>query len=711
MMESFNLRKLINQGIFVLIGIILLIRLFFMQVMDPSYQAMAKNNVVRNIITYPSRGLIYDRNDSLLVTSEPVYDLMVIPKQTEPFDTLKLCQLLGVNIDDFYANFDKIKSTKGYSPYKPQVIFKQIPADIYTYLQEYLYQFPGFYTQVRTVRVYHTSLAGHIMGYIGEANQQQVDTSDYYHMGDYVGINGIEKSYEKTLRGEQGIKYVVVDVRNREIGKFADTELDKEAIAGSDLHLTLDMELQEYCERIMSNKKGAIVAIEPATGEILALVSSPTFDPRLLTGKFKGEAMQALSSDPEKPLFNRALSAYYPPGSIFKPIMALMALQEGLITPNYYFPCYGGYKLGSLRVKCHPHAQCYSVQTALEHSCNAYFCHIFKIFIEQNKYEKVTEGLRAWKAYLAQFSLGTDSYVDIPGSVDGYIPGPERYDRMYGKRRWKANSIISLGIGQGEIGMTPLQMAHSMAIIANRGYYYHPHVIKPLVGDKNSIYIQRHKIGIDTRHFAPVIDGMHRVVVGTKTLRGTGYLDICGKTGTAQNPHGRDHSLFAAFAPKNNPQIAVAVIIENAGWGYKVAAPIASLVIEKYINRKISGGRRGLEYKMMRLTLMYRTNPTAKLVRQLNGEKVIDEPVKEVSDDEIREQFSDGEHEDGGDEYNAAPIVVPNNDASYSQPVGPSFPITQPPPAATPIEKPTPAITTDPPPTDPPPANNNTEPH
>lgn len=702
-MKSFNLRKLVIQSIFVIIAAILLLRLFFMQVADTSYQTMAKNNVVRNIITYPSRGLIYDRNDSLLVTSEPVYDLMVIPKQTIAFDTSKLCQLLGVTVGDFYANFDKVKTLKGYSPYKPQTIFKQIPADIYTYLQEYLYQFPGFYTQVRTVRVYHTSLAGHIMGYIGEANEQQVDTSDYYHMGDYIGINGIEKSYEKILRGEQGIKYVEVDVRNREIGKFLDSQFDKEAIAGQDLHLTLDMELQEYCERIMSNKKGAIVAIEPETGEILALVSSPTFDPRLLTGKFKGEAMQALSGDPEKPLFNRALSAYYPPGSIFKPIMALMALQEGLITPNYYFPCYGGYKLGSLRVKCHPHAQCYSIQTALEHSCNAYFCHLFKIFIEQNKYEKVTVGLSAWKSYLAQFSLGTESYVDIPGSVKGYIPGPERYDRMYGKRRWKANSIISLGIGQGEIGMTPLQMAHSMAIIANRGYYYNPHVIKPLVGDKNSIYTKQHRVGIDLRHFAPVIDGMHRVVTGTKTLRGTGSLDMCGKTGTAQNPHGKDHSLFAAFAPKNNPKIAIAVIIENAGWGYKVAAPIASLVVEKYLNRKISGGRKGLEYKMMHLTLMYRRNPTANLVRQLNGEKEIKEaPIKEVSDEEIREEFSDGEHEAGEDEYHFNPIVSdPSPAVINNQPVGPSFPAVQPPtslPAAEPPKSTD--VPNEPPPTD-----------
>ncbi|MBL7788068.1 MAG: penicillin-binding protein 2 [Chitinophagales bacterium] len=693
-MENINIRQIVVQGIFVVIGLLLLIRLFFMQVMDTSYVAMARNNAVREISSYPSRGLIYDRNDTLLVNNEPVYDLMIIPNQIQPFDTLKLCNLLGVTIADFYENYDHLPTLKGYSPYKPQTLFKQIPAETYARVQEYLYQFPGFYPQIRTVRIYHTGVAGHILGYIGEANQQQIDTSSYYRMGDYVGISGIERYYEKALRGERGVKYMMIDVHGTEVGKFADSQYDREAIAGQNLQLTLDMELQAYCEQIMANKKGSIVAIEPTTGEILAMVSSPYYDPRLLTGPLRGKAMAELSQDPLKPLFNRALSAYYPPGSIFKPIMALIALQEGVSTPNTYFPCYGAYKLGLLRVKCHHHAQCYSVQTALEHSCNAYFCHLFKICVEQNKYDNLEAGLRDWKRYLSTFNLGIPMITDVPGPSRGYIPGPERYDRMYGKKYWKANSIISLGIGQGEMGMTPLQMAHSMAIIANRGKFYYPHVTKPLVGDKDNPYIVQHKVPIEERHFLPVIEGMRRVVTtGTARLKGVGGLDICGKTGTAQNPHGKDHSLFAAFAPMNNPKIAVAVIIENAGWGYKIAAPIASLVINKYLNRETGGSLRGLEYKMMRLTLMYRPRIDAPSLEKPK------EKVEEVSDDDIRSQFFDGGIED---EARAIQNLALPNPSPYQQPAGPTLPgvsptYTKPDPATTPPNPATPS-TIDPPP-------------
>ena len=614
-MQPLNFRRLIIQFAIGLVSVILLSRLFFMQVLDPSYQAMAKNNVVREINTYPSRGLIYDRAGNLIVDTRVVYDILMLPKQVRPFDTLKFCQLLGLTMKDYHDNWARVKNDKGFSIYRPQVLFKQIPSEVYAAMQEYMYQFPGFFSQIRTTRSYSTTHAGHILGYLSEVNQANIDSSTYYKLGDYIGISGIERSYEKALRGERGTKYVVVDVHNREIGKYGDSQFDTEAVAGQDLNLTIDMELQAYAEALMQNKRGSVVAIDPKTGEILALVSSPFYDPNLLTSQDRGENMALLSVDPDKPLFNRALSAYYPPGSIFKPIVAFVALQAGLISSNSYYPCYGSYKLGRLRIRCHYHPQCYSVQAAIEHSCNAYFCHLFKLYLDQSKFKNVSEALQGWKTDMAQFQLGTNTHVNLPNSVDGYIPGPERYDRMYGKNRWRSASILSLSLGQGEIGMTPLQMAHTMAIIANRGFYYYPHVVKPAVGDKNSLYLKRQRTGIDQRHFSPIVDGMERVVTtGTAPLRNVARMDICGKTGTAQNPHGRDHSLFAAFAPKTDPRIAIAVIIENAGWGYKYAAPIASLIIEKYLFGEIAPSRRGVEDKMMRTDLLGRGVATPKPV-------------------------------------------------------------------------------------------------
>lgn len=605
-MEPSELRRLVIQGIFVIIGGILLIQLFFMQVMDGSYEAKAKSNVVREVTVYPSRGLIFDRNRKLVVNNEAVYDLVMIPNQVKDVDTLKLCNLLEITPEEFVESVKKVRKSKGYSNFKPQVLFKQIPAEVYARLQEFLYQFPGFYSQVRAVRHYPRRNAAHVLGYIGEVNQKQIDTSDYYKLGDYIGISGIEASYENELRGERGIKYRVVDVLNREIGSFNNGKKDQDALPGEDLTLTIDIDLQAYAERLMKNKRGSLVAIEPKTGEILALVSSPNYDPNLLTGRRRGKGMKYLQSDTLKPLFNRALMAYYPPGSTFKPLMALLALQENVIPVNYYHGCYGGYRLGRLKVGCHGHRPCYSVKHAIQHSCNAYFCHIFKMFIEEDKFGNVADGLTVWGDYLNQLGLGQKLNLDVAQELKGNVPQKDLYDRMYGEGRWRASMIISLGIGQGEMGVTPLQMAHSTAVIANRGTFHYPHVVRPKRMDKDNFYLKKRKTSIKPSHFEAVVDGMERVVLaGTATVAFVQGLDICGKTGTAENPHGKDHSLFIAFAPKEKPKIAIAVIVENSGYGSRYAAPISSLVIEKHINGKITGkARKRLETKMLEANLI-----------------------------------------------------------------------------------------------------------
>jgi len=605
-MEAVSVRKHIIQLIFIVTAVILLVRLFFIQVLDDTYEAKAKQNSVREVTIYPARGLIFDRFDKLVVNNEAVYDLVVIPKKARNnnIDTLKLCELLDITQVEFDKRVQAIKRSKGYSNYKPQVLFKQIPYDIYAKLQEYLYQFPGFYPQVRTVRHYPHRSAAHILGYIGEVNRRQIDTSDYYKLGDYTGISGIEFTYEKWLRGQRGKKYVVVDVLNREIDSYDGGDI-AEAEAGERVTLSLDIELQNLAEQLMANKKGSVVAIEPSSGEILTMVSSPTYNPNMLVGRARGIGMKMLQADTLKPLFNRALMAHYPPGSTFKPMMALLALQEGVIHPNFYVGCSGGYRLGRLTVGCHYHSSCGTVASAVQHSCNAYFCHIFKLFIEANQFENVAEGLSQWDKYLYQFGLGRRLPLDLPHSQKGFAPDTSLYNRMYGKNRWRASTIISLGIGQGELGVTPLQLANSTAAIANKGFFYYPHVVRPHKSDTGSIYLKRQKIDIEQRHFEVVVDGMEKVVLaGTATIAAVEGLDICGKTGTAENPHGADHSLFIAFAPKNNPKIALAVVVENAGFGSRYGAPIASLLIEKYLNREISEKRKWLETKMLEADLL-----------------------------------------------------------------------------------------------------------
>lgn len=604
-LSSSFIRQLTVQAIFVVVGLVLLLRLFMMQVIDTSYHDMANENVVREILTYPSRGLIFDRNHKLVVNNEAVYDLLFVPKEVKHLDTAKFCRLLNISRDEFDLRMINVAEAKGYSEHKPQVFMKQIPAEIYVKFQEYLYQFPGFSAQTLTIRQYNYPNAAHVLGYIGEVNKKQVDTSDYYKMGDYVGVSGVERSYEDWLRGERGVKYRVVDVHNREIGNYQNGLFDKEAVAGKNITLTLDIELQAYAEELMQNKKGSIVAIEPATGEILAFVSSPSYDPALLSGRMHGKGMIELSQDKlRQPLFNRALMAAYPPGSTFKPLVGLIAMNEGIIGSSYYYPCKRGYRLGRRFLKCHYHQPCYNIQTAIEESCNAYFCHLFKVFIYQDKYGSLRQGLAAWDKYLYDFGLGSDLNLDLHVEKLGKVPTPETYNRMYGKNRWGGGSIISLGVGQGEIGMTPVQLAHMMTIIANQGSYYYPHIVRHDPNDKNDIYNQRQSVDIKPWAFRSTIEGLQRVVThGTAKKAYTPGLTICGKTGTAQNPHGDDHSLFIGFAPRHNPQIVIAVVVENAGKGGEYAAPIGSLVLEKYVKGDVA--RTNLEARMRSKSLLH----------------------------------------------------------------------------------------------------------
>lgn len=587
-MKHLQNRKYAVIAIFALLFLVVWIKLFNLQIVDDSLKTSSDNNSQRRVVVYPSRGLVYDRNGVLLVCNEAAYDLFLIPNNLEEFDTLSMCTDLGIDTEDFYMRLDKSKS---YSTYRPSVFYKQITAIQYALLQEHMYKYPGFFVQDRTLRKYNEGIAAHVLGDVGEIDLETLKADPYYTGGDYAGKSGIEQYYEKELRGKKGVQVFLVDVHSNIQGSFEDGKYDTLAVPGKDLTLTIDAELQRYGELLMSNKVGSIVAIEPATGEILALVSSPVYDPQLLVGRQRGANYDSLINSPGKPLINRAVSSTYPPGSVFKMAQALVALQEGIIKNTTFFPCDKG------RVGCHNHPPSMGVARAIQYSCNPYFFYVFKDLVqrgeEESHFKDSRIGLDLWKKKIV--TLGFDRVLDIGilGVNKGQIPGPDFYDKLYGKHRWAFSTIYSLGIGQGEILVSPLQMANFCAIIANRGFYYNPHLVKEIddetVQGENT---QKIFTPFDKHHFETVVKGMDLVV---NDEYGTGYyytrmdnIRICGKTGTAENPHGEDHSVFVAFAPRDNPQIAVAVYIENAGFGGVWAAPISRLLIEKYINGVIS---------------------------------------------------------------------------------------------------------------------------
>jgi len=573
-------------GIFTVVVIIYLARLFYIQVIEDSYKLSANNNVLRSIIEYPARGLVYDRNGKLLVFNEAVYDLMVVPKQVKELDTLEFCRIIGITQEEFDKKIDKAKK---FSRVKPSLFEKQLSAENYAVLQEKLFKYKGFFVQPRTLRKYPEKIAAHTLGYIGEADDKVIAKNPYYRSGDYIGISGLEQSYEEELRGKRGVRVVMVDVHNREKGSFSDGEYDSIAVAGKNLITTLDLELQKLGELLMQNKMGSVVAIEPATGEILALVTKPDYDPNLLVGRIRSTNYSHMLKDPLKPLFNRAMQAYYPPGSTFKMVNALIAQQEGIIGSATVFP--HAFVVGSKSVKCHPHPGGLDLTGAVQYSCNPYFCHVFRVFVDNKKFVTSENGYRIWRDYVLSFGVGRKIGVDLPHELRGMVPSVDYYDRYYGKKRWKASTIFSLGIGQGELGITPLQMANIMCIIANKGFYYTPHIVKKIGSEVNKTrnLAEKHFTKVNPEHFNVIQDGMQRVVeAGTARIARFGDMVICGKTGTAQNPHGKDHSLFVAFAPRQNPKIAIAVMVENSGYGATWAAPIASLMMEQYLNDSIS---------------------------------------------------------------------------------------------------------------------------
>lgn len=584
-------RKYIIQAIFLVVGIVFACRLFYIQVIDSSYKQAAETNAIKTIIQYPFRGLIYDRNGKLLVQNTPVYDLMVVPKEARNIDTLKLCNLLGLPLEDVR---ERLKKARTYSYVKPSIFYQKLSTQEFAHIQDNLIDFPGFYINARTARGYpHKSLA-HALGYIAEISPKQLEDSTYegYRPGDYIGKSGIELEYEKYLMGKRGVKYKMVNVRGIEKGSFKDGAYDTLSVAGQNLISTIDLDLQAYGEYLMNGAKGSIVAIEPSTGEILAYVSAPFYDPNLFTGKEYGKNYMELLSDSNKTLFNRPIMAdRNPPGSIFKLAQALIALEEGVITPNTKFAC-----IKSL-VNCHNHPSPLDLYGAIQHSCNPYFYQAYKALINRGKskntFKDTSIGLEAWREQITSFGFGQQLGIDLPNEKEGIIASSSLYDRVYGQNRWKYSTIYSLSIGQGELGVTPLQMANFMSTVANKGYYVTPHIIRS-IGEKGEPlpeYQKRHYTTVSPKHYAPIIEGMASVVkagTGRQANLDNIGITVCGKTGTAQNPQGKDHAVFVAFAPKEDPKIAIAVYVENAGWGGSSAAPIAGLMIEQYLTDSVS---------------------------------------------------------------------------------------------------------------------------
>ncbi|MEQ8241724.1 MAG: penicillin-binding transpeptidase domain-containing protein [Cyclobacteriaceae bacterium] len=572
-------RSIIIQCIIVLVALVFSIRLFSIQVVNDEYKQAAQNNIIQKIVEYPYRGLIYDRDDKLLVVNTPVFDLMLVPKEFNLKDSTRLMSLLNLDHADFEAKYNKAKR---YSSILATKFIEQIPNKEFARFQDALVSIDGVSVLPRTVREYPRKALPSALGYVGEINGRQLrrDTTGYYRSGDYVGITGIEKTYEEYLRGKRGIKYKLVDVQGVVKGAFNGGKYDTVSIPGQNVQLTIDLELQEYAEKLMEGKVGSLVAIQPSTGEVLAFVSAPSYDPNLLAGRDLGINFQKISRDSLNPLFNRPIQAMYPPGSMFKTVQSLIAMQEGVLLPKEKVRCEGNL------IGDHAPPGVYDVERAIQFSSNNYFFKVFKRVIQKGKdespYLDSRLGLTSWNEYISRFGLGRKLGIDLVGEKSGYVPDNSFYDRVYGKNRWKFSNIYSLSIGQGELLVTPLQMANLGALLANKGYYYTPHIIKK-IGENYDVSFDKVETGIDTAYFQSVIDGMELMVKTTAFRARIPDIDICGKTSTVENPHGEDHSGFMAFAPRKNPEIAVAVYVENAGWGARAAASTGSLVIEKYL--------------------------------------------------------------------------------------------------------------------------------
>ncbi|MCX7697326.1 MAG: penicillin-binding protein 2 [Bacteroidales bacterium] len=595
-------RRYILLGMIIFVASVFLIKLFYMQVISDKYKRLSELNSVRYVYEYPARGLIYDRYGHLLVFNKASFDIMVVPGDIEALDTSKLLEILSISKDEFLRRLNKAKK---YSRFTPSVFEANINEEVYSKFQEKKYLFKGFYIQGRTIRVYPYVTAPHLLGYLGEVSSQKLEEDKYYQPGEYIGISGLEEYYEKELRGVKGLRVMEVDVHNRIKGSYRNGELDKKPIPGKDLYTTIDLDLQMYGEKLMQNKRGAIVAIEPQTGEVLAMVSSPFYDPNLLVGRERSNNYLMLMKDSvNHPLYNRAIMTKYPPGSVFKVVNALAALQMKFIERNTSFSCYGSYPLGKDHdIDCHVHPSPLNLPGAIQYSCNTYFCYVFKKFVDNSQFSSSREGYAKWKEYINKMGFGHPLGIDLPNEFGGNVADVSYYDRMKGTKNWYANSIMSVAIGQGEIGATPLQLANLACIIANKGYYIIPHVVRAIGSPDSLLKFPRVDIGIDSALYIPVIEGMELAVLGgTARVAQIPNISVCGKTGTAQDPPRKNHSVFIAFAPKNKPRIAIAVLVENSGFGAEWAAPIASLMIEYFLNRKIT--RKDLEQKIINAKLL-----------------------------------------------------------------------------------------------------------
>lgn len=589
------------------VGLILIVQLFNLQILNDQYKITAENNAYKYVTRYPVRGLILDRNNNILVGNKNTYDIMVTPIEVMEFDTLDFCSIFGLDTLEVRAKFKDYRKYRRRIGYQSLTFLKQVSSIQYSIFIEKAYKFKGFSAVSRTSRNYPFAAGANLFGYVTEVDQKFLKNNPEYKSGDYVGASGLEKSYEPLLKGEKGYSILLRDVHNRIQSSFEDGAYDKAAVPGQDIVSTIDGHLQQYGEQLMQHKVGSLVAIEPSTGEILALISSPGINIEQLASISKH--YKEISTDPYKPMFNRAVMSAYPPGSVFKLVNGLIALQEGVITPNTRYNCSMGYHYGNRKLGCHAHPSPTDLTQSIMMSCNAYYCYAFRAILENRKYENIGDAFNNWRDMVMSFGFGRKLGSDFPAELGGTLPTTATYDKIHGKNRWKANSVISLSIGQGEIGATPLHLANLAATLANRGYYYIPHLVKDSPGYTiDARFKERNYTMVDTAHFHKVIEGMYQAVNaapgagGTARLAHVEGLDICGKTGTAQNPHGKDNAVFICFAPRENPKIAIAAYIENAGFGGTWAAPIASLMVEKYLTGEVE--RKDLEKKMMDANLM-----------------------------------------------------------------------------------------------------------
>lgn len=591
--------------------LILVIRLFFLQLINKEYKITATNNVLRYEIIYPSRGLILDRNGQILVDNQSAYDIMITPRELEAFDTTGFCAIFDLSSERLDQMLSEIHERRRSIGYQSVIFLRQVTNEQYTRFLEKSYRFPGFSVQTRSVRNYPSAICGNLLGYIIEADPSFLEKNPEYRLGDYIGRTGLEEYYEKWLKGEKGYSIYLRDVHNRIKSPYEDGEYDKPSVPGKDMITTIDLSLQTFAEELMHNKVGSVIALDPSTGEILTLITSVGLPTKHLTNF--GAYYSQVISNPLKPLFNRAIMSAYPPGSVFKLVNGLIGLQEGVLKPETRYSCNMGYKVGSLTVGCHRHPSPTNLMQSVMMSCNAYYCNVFRSILDNPVYENIGQAMDRWQEYLKSFGFGMRLGIDIPGELSGSLPGTALYDQIYGKNSWRSLTVISLSIGQGEIGTTPLQLANLAAIMANRGHFYTPHLVREIPEDPSfSPEVERKEVMVDKEHFSVIVEGMYQAVNApagsgaTARLAAIPGVDLCGKTGTAQNPHGEDHSVFICFAPRENPTIAVAVYIEQGGFGASQAAPVASILVEKYLTGQIHPSRQWLYERTLEQDLLTR---------------------------------------------------------------------------------------------------------